>query len=58
MKEFLDEIHSFIFVHTFNLFDLWYLSAIASLSTEFSPWWWLMLIPCVYVSIRENNKLL
>ena len=58
MKEFLDEIHSLIFTHSLNIFDLWALTTISSLATEYSGWCWLLLIPCVIVSIRENNKLL
>jgi len=57
MREFLDEIHSMVFTHSLNIFDLWALVTISTLAAEYSAWFWLMLIPCVVVSIKENNKL-
>lgn len=57
MKELLDEMHRFIFERSLNLFDFWYLVAIATLATEYTAWCWLLVIPCVYVSVKEYNKL-
>lgn len=57
MREILEDIHSFIFTHSLNIFDFWYLGAISALASEYSAWCWLLLIPCLVVSVRENNKL-
>lgn len=57
MKELLTDMHRFIFERSLNLFDFWYMTTIATLAAEYSSWWWLALIPCIYVSIKEYNKL-
>lgn len=57
MNEFLSSVHRYIFERSLNLFDFWCVLAIGALAAEYSAWFWLMLIPCVMVSITEQRKL-
>ena len=57
MKEIFTEMHRFIFERSLNLFDWWYITVIGSLATEYSAWFFLLLIPCVYISVTEYRKL-
>jgi hypothetical protein len=57
MNDIIASIHRFIFERTLNLFDWWSMSLVAFLATEYSVWCWLLIIPCIYVSISESRKL-
>lgn len=57
MKEFLSSVHRYIFERSLNLFDFWCVLAIGTLAAEYSNWFWLLLFPCVVVSITEQRKL-
>lgn len=57
MNELLSNMHRFIFERSLNLFDFWYITVVASLATEYSAWIWLLIIPCMMVSISEQRKL-
>lgn len=57
MSDIMNSVHRLIFERTLNLFDWWCISLISVLAAEYSAWFWLMIIPCIYISITQHKKL-